>query len=221
MSFGLPLRVVRTASFGLALLYATLLAASAVILGFIVYWSVQASIDRQMGARIDAEIAFLRGELRSEGSAELTREVENRINYFGALEYFLADAQGKRLAGNLPNPPTTDGWSDLAIPDPQHGKEFEIFPSRGNPFGQRLPTCRRGRSRGKRGYPWGISRCLGLGAAVLPDSDVDRRSFAEQRVLEFGSTPSVERPRRSSMAILVRACLCAERMTISTAFPPR
>ena len=49
MSFGLPLRLMRTASFGLALLYATLLAVSAVVLGFIVYSAVQASVDRQIG----------------------------------------------------------------------------------------------------------------------------------------------------------------------------
>ena len=127
MSFGLPLRLVRTASFGLALLYATLLAVSAVILGFVVYWTVQASIDRQMGARIDAEIEILKGELRSEGSAELTREIETRINYFGALEYFLADADGNRLAGNLSNLPTTDGWSDIAIADPPLGKDPKYF----------------------------------------------------------------------------------------------
>ena len=78
MSFGLPLRLVRTASFGLALLYATLLAVSAVILGFIVYSTVQASVDRQMDARIEAEIEILKGEFRSEGSAELAREVETR-----------------------------------------------------------------------------------------------------------------------------------------------
>ena len=127
MSFGLPLRLVRTASFGLALLYATLLAASAVILGFIVYATVQASVDRQMDARIEAEIEILTGEFRSEGSAELAREVETRINYFGALEYFLADADGKRLAGSLSNPPATDGWSDIAITEPQHGKYPKYF----------------------------------------------------------------------------------------------
>ena len=127
MSFGLPLRLVRTASFGLALLYATLLAASAVILGFIVYSTVQASVDRQMDARIEAEIEILKGEFRSEGSAELAREVETRINYFGALEYFLADADGKRLAGNLSNLPATDGWSDIAITEPQQGKDPKYF----------------------------------------------------------------------------------------------
>jgi len=122
MSFGLPRRLMRNSSFGLALLYATLLAASAVILGFIVYWTVQTSVDRRMTARIDAEVEILKGELRSGGSAELTREVETRINYFGALEYFLADADGKRLVGNLTNPPTADGWSDIAVPEGQHGK---------------------------------------------------------------------------------------------------
>ena len=94
----------------------------AVVLGFIVYWAVQASIDRQIGARIDAEVEILKGELRSEGSAELTREIETRINYFGALEYFLADVDGNRLAGNFSNLPTTDGWSDIAIADPPRGK---------------------------------------------------------------------------------------------------
>ena len=127
MSFDLPRRVVRTASFGLALLYATLLAASAVILGFIVYWNVQASIDRQMAARIDAEIEILKRDLQSEGSAGLIREVQTRINYFGALEYFLADADGKMLAGDLANLPASDGWSDIAVTEGPHGKEAKSF----------------------------------------------------------------------------------------------
>ena len=127
MSFGLPHRLMRNASFGLALLIQTLLAASAVIVGFIVYWTVQTSVDRQMTARIDAEIEILKGELRSGGSAELTRDVETRINYFGALEYFLADADGKRLAGNLTNLPTADGWSDIAVPEGQHGNDPKYF----------------------------------------------------------------------------------------------
>jgi signal transduction histidine kinase len=127
MSFGLPRRLVRTASFRFALVYATLLAASAVILGFIVYWNVQASIDRQMAARIDAEIEILKRELQSEGSAELIREVQTRINYFGALEYFLADADGKRLAGTLSNLPAIDGWSDIAVTEGPHGKVPKYF----------------------------------------------------------------------------------------------
>jgi hypothetical protein len=51
--------MIRTASFGLALLYAVLVATSAVILGLIVYWTVQASMDQQLAARVDAEIVTL------------------------------------------------------------------------------------------------------------------------------------------------------------------
>jgi hypothetical protein len=117
----------RTASFGLALLYATLLASLAVVLGFFVYSTVQASIDRQMATRIDAEIEILKGQLQSEGSAALAKEVESRINHFGALEYFLADQDGKRLAGDLSNIPAIDGWSDIALPDSQPGKGLRYF----------------------------------------------------------------------------------------------
>jgi signal transduction histidine kinase len=127
MSFGLPRRMVRTASFGLALLYAILLAVAAVILGFIVYWNVQASVDRQMAERIDAEIQILNEELRSAGSAALIREVQMRINYFGALEYCLVDSDGKRLAGTLSNLPATDGWNDIAVTEGPHGKDPKSY----------------------------------------------------------------------------------------------
>ena len=78
-----------------------------------------------MAARIDAEIAILKGELQSEGSAELVREIKQRTNYIDALEYYLTDADGNRLAGNLPAMPKTVGWSDVAIPD--HGKSPKHF----------------------------------------------------------------------------------------------
>ncbi len=117
MSFGRRFRLIRNASFGLALLYAILFAASAVILGFIVYWTVQASIDQQLAARIDAEIVLLRGELK-EGPDELVREVQERVTFFDTLEYGLADADGKELVGNLPMPATL-GWSDVALPNKQ------------------------------------------------------------------------------------------------------
>ena len=117
MSFDLPRRLIGTASFGLALLYAALLATSAVVLGFFVYWTVQASIDRQMTARIDAEIEILNSELRSGGYAALINEVERRINYFSGLEYFLAGADGKTLVGNLSQIPVDDGWNDIAVPE--------------------------------------------------------------------------------------------------------
>ena len=41
----------RTASFGFALLYAALMAVSIAIIGAVVYWAIEASLERQMTAR--------------------------------------------------------------------------------------------------------------------------------------------------------------------------
>jgi len=132
MSFVRLPRIVRTASFGLAILYAALLAASVIILGVVVYWTVQASLDRQMKSRIDAEIALLQQEFRSEGPQELVREVRERTSYFPALNYLVLDADGNRLAGNLPKMPKSLGWSDIEteakVPAPTYEieKQFRV-----------------------------------------------------------------------------------------------
>jgi signal transduction histidine kinase len=115
MSFARLPRSVRTASFGLAALYATMFSGSVLLLGAVVYWSVQASLERQMTDRIDAEIDLLQQELRSEGLQELVREVQERADYFPALNYLVLDANGNRLAGNLPQAPKSLGWSDIEI----------------------------------------------------------------------------------------------------------
>jgi len=114
MYFGHPRRLLRTASFGLALLYAGLFTASVFILGFVVYWTVQSSMDKQLTARIDTEIDLLRSDFRSEGSDELVEQVQRRVNFIDTLEYALTDASGKTLAGNLE--PTKLGWSDISFP---------------------------------------------------------------------------------------------------------
>jgi signal transduction histidine kinase len=128
MSFAVLSRVVRTASFGLAFLYALLFAISVVILGTIVYLSVQNAVDRQMATRIDAEIALLKEELRSEGRSELAREIQERTSYFHALEYLVVDAHGNRLAGNLPSEANGSGWRDIWVRDSRSGalKGFRV-----------------------------------------------------------------------------------------------
>ena len=114
MSFARLPRTMRTASFGLAVAYALLFAGSVLILGGIVYVMVQSSLDRQMTARIDAEIDLLTEELRSEGPQELVREIQERSSYFPALQYLVQDAKGNRLAGRLSAMPSTFGWSDVS-----------------------------------------------------------------------------------------------------------
>ena len=108
MSLGHLPRLVRTASFGLALLYAGLLAASFMIIGALVYWTVETSLEEQMTARIDSEIELLTDEMHAEGNAELIEQVERRQNVLN-LEYLLVDANGTRVTGDMPVTPTTLG----------------------------------------------------------------------------------------------------------------
>jgi signal transduction histidine kinase len=105
-------RIAHTASFGLAVFYTLLFAASAAILGAIFYLTILSSLERQMMTRIEAEIELLREELRSEGTSELIEEVQRR-NRTLAFEYLLVDVQGNRVAGNLPGTSLPFGWSDI------------------------------------------------------------------------------------------------------------
>jgi signal transduction histidine kinase len=129
MSFARLPRTMRTASFALAIAYALLFAGSVMILGAVVYVTVQSSLDRQMATRIDAEIDLLTEELRSEGPQELVREIQERISYFHALDYLLLDAKSNRLAGNLPTMPPSSGWSDISSAAGAHRgapREFRV-----------------------------------------------------------------------------------------------
>ena len=121
MSFDLLTRLVRTASFGLAVLYVLLFVTSVVILGVVFYVTVETSLDRQIATRIDAEMALLQEELSLDGKAALVAEVQERTSVFPALEYLVLDANGNRLAGDLPSMPDTVGWTDLREPRGRRG----------------------------------------------------------------------------------------------------
>jgi len=124
MSFARLPRILRTASFCLAIVYAALFAASTIILGAIVYWTVLNSLEHQMATRIDAEVDLLQEEFKAEGLQELVSEIHERAAYFPALSYLVTDAQGKRLAGNLPSMPARVGWTGVEI-EPASGGSLE------------------------------------------------------------------------------------------------
>jgi signal transduction histidine kinase len=124
MSFARLPRIFRTASFGLSVVYAALFTASTIILGAIVYWTVLDSLERQMAARINAEVDLLREEFKAEGLRDLVREIQERAAYFPALSYLVTDAHGKRLAGNLPLMPANVGWADIET-EPASGGSVE------------------------------------------------------------------------------------------------
>src|SRR5258707_14064441 len=118
MSFVRLARVFRTTAFGFAALYAFALAVSIVVLGTIVFWTIETALQRHVSTRIESEIAFFEAKYRSEGLPELVEEVQERMDTFvsGArFEYLVMNAAGERLTGNLPFMPAVAGWHDIMI----------------------------------------------------------------------------------------------------------
>jgi signal transduction histidine kinase len=104
------LRVIRTSTFQLTLLYATLFALSITIVAGFLYWSTIGYMQRQTDATIEAEVIGLAEQYRSLRLPGLVRVIRERIEddpSSGAL-YLFADRNYKPLAGNL------DRWPELA-----------------------------------------------------------------------------------------------------------
>jgi len=116
MSFVRIPRTLRTTSFGLGVLYAALFAASSIIMGSIVYWTVETSLDREITTNIEAEAELLQKEFKSEGFDELVRTVRDRGTFIPALDYLLLDGNGKRVAGELPYMPPAPGLTEMIVP---------------------------------------------------------------------------------------------------------
>src|SRR5262245_21010778 len=116
MSFARIPRTLRTTSFVLGIFYAALFAASTIILGSIVYWTVETSLDREITTNIEAEADLLQKEFKSEGFEELARTVQDRGTFIPALDYLLLDEHGNRVAGELPYMPSTPGLTEMKVP---------------------------------------------------------------------------------------------------------
>ena len=104
------LRVIRTSTFQLTLLYATFFALSITILAGFLYWSTIGYMQRQTDATIEAEVTGLAEQYRSLRLLGLVRVIRERIeaNPDSEAIYLFADRNYKPLAGNL------DRWPELA-----------------------------------------------------------------------------------------------------------
>lgn len=108
-------RILRTTSFRFAALYVLLFAASALVLGLVVFVVAREAMLGQMRARIEAETALLTREYAQDGLAGLAVTVTHRGRGAGALDYRLQDAAGRRLAGEIPAIGAERGWFDMTI----------------------------------------------------------------------------------------------------------
>ncbi len=111
----------RSAGVRFALVYAGLLAISAVALAVFLWWATAGLLDRQVEAVIRADARGLAERWEEGGIPALVLTIQDRLaeNVDDDAIYLLASPLGRPLAGNLGHWPTvvrrTDGWYELPV----------------------------------------------------------------------------------------------------------
>ena len=138
-----PTNLFNTATFRLALSYASLFALSSAVMFGIVYWAIQEFESEQIRKSIAAEVGSLELSEKADRKDALAKELAERVAYPGqqSFEYALLDAQGKRIAGDLQTLPNQLGWQYVNDTGP-------VAPDGDQPdvlyvFGQQLDNGRR------------------------------------------------------------------------------
>ncbi|MBY0611541.1 MAG: HAMP domain-containing histidine kinase [Beijerinckiaceae bacterium] len=105
-------RILRTASFRFAMIYAALFMASVSLLGLIVYTTVRSALETQLSQQIETEATSLAAEYTASGLGRLLAAVSSRDELRGAdtLEYSVVGERGVVLAGRRLRTPEGDGW---------------------------------------------------------------------------------------------------------------
>ena len=94
-------KLFRTTTFRLSLTYLALFGAAAVVAIFYIYWNTTVLLTRQLHETIDAELKGLAEQYTAGGLNQLVRTVADRSQTPGNSLYFVADREGRRVAGNL------------------------------------------------------------------------------------------------------------------------
>jgi signal transduction histidine kinase len=122
-----PARLLRTATFRLAVVYAGLFGASVAVLFTIIYWTMTGYVTSQLRTAIRADVTTLIDEAQSEEPEHLLRAVEQLLQPADRRQsyYLLQDAKGSRLAGNLPVSSPLPGWRELPVPEADKEEDSE------------------------------------------------------------------------------------------------
>ena len=111
-------RPFRTSNFQLALLYAGLFTASILVLFALTYRTAADYAAQDESDEIDVEFVAIQDEARLAGDANLPQIIEDHLRERSGehAAYLLEDAQGRRLAGNIPARAATLGPQTLKLP---------------------------------------------------------------------------------------------------------
>ncbi len=110
-----PPRLLKSAGFRFAVLFAAMFSLAALALVAVLWWATAGALDRQADATIRADALALAERWRESGVAGLIEAIEERlaVDVENETIYLLMDAEGRRLAGNLdrwPSMPADAVW---------------------------------------------------------------------------------------------------------------
>ncbi len=108
LSLGPP-RLLKSAGFRFALLFAAMFASAAIALVAVLWWATAGALDRQTDAAVRADAIALAERWREAGGTGLAEAIEERlaVDVENEAIYLLVEAAGgRRLAGNLDRWPT-------------------------------------------------------------------------------------------------------------------
>ena len=114
------LRILRTSSFRLTLLYAGLFGCSALILLGVIYGATDVYMSNSLDPAIDSDITELEDSLQTGGNDALITQIKERLRQTpnGPIYYLLQDPDGKVIAGNISPARSAEARFDLKVPRP-------------------------------------------------------------------------------------------------------
>lgn len=105
----------QSTSVRLSALYAGLVVTSFLLVGIVIWLAARHSAEKELRQDIELEFTAIRTELESEGLAATVAAIDARAEHPGALEYWFADGNGERLAGDFPELDGPGGWRFVTV----------------------------------------------------------------------------------------------------------
>lgn len=192
MSFATPTRLLKSATFRLALVYMLLFGASAAILLGFLWWATAGVLSRQLDETILADIKGLAEQYERRGTPGIASIISERIarDPAGRTVYLLTDPLRRRLVGNLdawPSvEPDADGWmtfelisrgEDRGTPHLARARPFVLQGGLNLLVGRDIRELAETREMILNAVVWGIAItiALGLGGGIAMSRSTTRR----------------------------------------------
>ena len=84
-----------------------------------IYLTTTAALRDQIHREVSEKLETIAIEAEADGIAAIVQDIDERTAQKGSTNsyYFLGDAQGKKLAGNIYNVEIKSGWQEIVLKD--------------------------------------------------------------------------------------------------------